>query len=138
MSPRVRRRRWPNGQRGRECGGARGQTLSSMLGSPQVHQGGYRPPLCVVLAEEGSDPAGMRKGEEARSRHGWNLPAPSLSTAAPKAGEVGRVMLDQDPNRDLPGSPKRGVRSELSPLQCGLRATLEMCSAQHDEKDPNP
>lgn len=61
MSPQVRRRRWPNGQRGRECGGAGSQTLSSMLGSPQVHQGGYRPPLCVVLAEEGSDPTGMRK-----------------------------------------------------------------------------
>lgn len=108
MSPQVRRRRWPNGQRGRECGGAGGQTLSSMLGSPQVHQGGYRPPLCVVLAEEGSDPTGMRKGEEGQSRHGRSLPAPSLSTAAPKAGEVGRVMLDRDPTEIYQGPPREG------------------------------
>lgn len=108
MSPRVRCRRWPKGQRGKECGGAGGQTLSSMLGSPQVHQGGYRLPLCVVLAEEGSDPTGMRKGQEAQSRHGWNLPAPSLSTAAPKAGEVGRVMLTGTPTEIYQGPPREG------------------------------
>lgn len=79
-----------------------------MLGSPQVHQGGYRPPLCVVLAEEGSDPTGMRKGEEGQSRHGRSLPAPSLSTAAPKAGEVGRVMLDRDPTEIYQGPPREG------------------------------
>lgn len=108
MSPRVRRRHWPNGQQGRECGGAGDQTLSSMPGSPQVHQGGYRPPLCVVLAEEGSDPTGMRKGEEGQSQHGRSLPAPSLSTAAPKAGEVGRVMLDRDPTEIYQGPPREG------------------------------
>lgn len=109
-----------------------------MLGSPQVHQGGYRPPLCVVLAEEGSDPTGMRKGEEAQSRHSRNLPAPSLSTAAPKAGEVGRVMLDWDPNRDLPGSPKRGVRPELSLLSSVVSEQPWKCVQHSMMKDPNP
>lgn len=108
------------------------------LGVPRYSRVGTDPLSVVVLAEEGPDPTGMRKGEDGQSRHGQNLPAPSLFMAAPKAGEVGRVMLDQDPSRDLPGSSRRGVRPELSPLQCGLRATLEMCSAQHDEKDPNP
>lgn len=92
-----------------------------------------------MLAEEGPDPAGMRVGaEEAQPPCCRDPPAPSPSTAAPKAGEVGRVMLDWDPNRGLPGSPKKRVRPELSALWCGLRAALEMSLAQYDEKDPKP
>lgn len=68
---------------------------------------------------------------------GWDLPAPSLSTAAQKAGEVGRVMPDQDPSGGLPRSPKRRSRPELFALLHGLRAISEMSSAQHDEKDSN-
>lgn len=139
MSPRVRCRRWPNWQRGRERGGARGQSLSCLLGSPQVCQGGHRPPPRVVLAEEGPDPAGIAAAaEEAQPQCCWDLLAPSLSTAAPKAGEVGRVTPDRDANRGLPGSPKRGTRPELSAFRCDLRAASEMSSAQHDEKDPKP
>lgn len=117
MSSRVRCRHWPNGQQGREHGGAGGQTLSSLLRSLQICLGGHKPPPHVVLGEEGPDPAGMRVGaEEAQPQHGRDPPAPSPSTAAPKAGEVGRVMLDRDPNRGLPGSPEKGVRPELSAL----------------------
>lgn len=115
MSPRVRRRCWPNWQRGREHDGACGQSLFYLLVSPQVCQGGCRPPPRVVLAEEGPDSAGTGAGaEDAQPQRCWDLLAPSLSTAAPKTGEVGRVTLDQDPNRGLPGSPERGLRPELS------------------------
>lgn len=139
MAPRLQRWHWLNGQQGRECGRAGGQSLSSLLGSPQVRQCGCRPRPRVVLAEEGPDPAGTGAGaEEAQPQRGQDLPAPSPSTAAPKAGEVGRVTPDQDPSGGLPGSPERGVRPELSALRCGLRATSEMSSAKHDEKDPNP
>lgn len=117
MSPQVRCRHWPNRQQGRECGGAGVQSLSSLLGSPHVCQGGCRLPPCVVLAEEGPDLAGMGAGaEEAQPQRGRDLPVPSPSTAAPKAGEVGRVMLDWDPNGGLPGSPEKGARPELCSL----------------------
>lgn len=122
MSPRFQHWRWPNGQRGRERGGAGGQSLSSLLGSPQVCQGGSSPHPVLCLLRKGLILQGRGQGgaEEAQSRCGRDLPAPSLSMAAPKAGEVGRVTPDRDPKRGLPGSPKRGTRPELSALRCSL------------------
>lgn len=91
-----------------------------------------------MLAEEGPDPAGMGvEAEETQPWCGWDLPASSLSTAAQKAGEVGRVMPDQDPSGGLPRSPTRGSRPELFALLHGLRAISEISSAQRDEKDPS-
>lgn len=85
------------------------------LGVPRYARVGADPLLVLCLLRKGLILQGWGAGaEEAQPQRIRDLPVPSPSTAAPKAGEVGRVTLDWDPNRGL---PERGARPELSALR---------------------